>query len=98
MIPWTKAISIHMGKKCLGAPFESLMYHEIVLIPMVVVALPRKKRKFAENDLEHNYFKKKSGRTCFFNLFEIVVLGRVRSAFYAAKFKKVKKTGDLTNS
>ena len=29
---------------------------------------------------------------------EIVVLGRARSAFYAAKFKKVKYAGDLTYS
>ena len=29
---------------------------------------------------------------------EIVVLGRGRSVFYTAKFKKVKNTGDLTYS
>ena len=29
---------------------------------------------------------------------EFVVLGRARSVFYAAKFKKVKNTGDLTYS
>ena len=29
---------------------------------------------------------------------EIVALGRTRSVFYAAKFKKVKNTGDLTYS
>ena len=41
--------------------------------------------------------KKTSDKLHYFAL-EIVVLGRFLSAFYAAKFKNVKNTGDLTYS